>query len=441
MEAQTPLSQLDLLLGLLTVLLVMAGATVYYAGIRRVPDVRLVIGALAVKLGFCAVYSVLIVGYFKGGDTLGYHYHGITGAEAIRNDLLWGSRIYLSSDLFFLPAGSSTSRMESLSGLVHFLTLDSYLASSVIFGILGFAGQLLLYRTFTARYPDPRLATWWKVGILFFPTVTFWSAGMLKDSLGLWGLGIATWGLHLTLQEGRGRNYLLILLGLYVLVLFRLQVVPVLLMATVPWVLQAQNVRSRLRQIRAGGRKTSVRLALVVVGIGGIWLAGKLESRFSLAEIPMAIAVQSGLFEQIGGATIEAIAVPTWSGLIRSAPAALVLTLFRPFPWEARGALGVLAALENLVLLVLTLRMLAQFRGHPGLLRSVLRAPLFTTCLVFVVLYGIAVGASTPNLGSISRYRMPIIPFMIGMLAIAQHQVTRVGRRGHLGALVERPVA
>jgi hypothetical protein len=428
-DARIPLSQPDLLLGFLAILVALIGATLYFSGVRRERDLRLVLTALAVKLTACVVYSVLIVRYFGGGDTLGYHNDGLEKANAIRSDVFWRSRVYLSDNPFFLPEGSSTDHMRSLSGLVHFLTFDSYLASSVVFGIFGFAGQLLLYRTFTARYPDPRLGTWWKVGILFFPTLTFWSAGMLKDAVGLFGLGLTLWGVHRALEVGRPRNYLLTLLGAYVLVLFRLQVLPVLLISVVPWVLQAQNVRSRLRRLRARGRSATVRFALVAAGIAGIWLAGKLESRYSLAEIPQAVAIQSGLYEQVGGATTQVIAVPTWTGLVASAPAALVLTLFRPFPWEASGALGLFAALENLVLLLLTFRMLGRFRGRPGLFRSVLRAPMFTTCLVFVILYGIALGASTPNLGSISRYRMPLIPFFVGMLAIVEAQRAEWTRR------------
>jgi hypothetical protein len=430
MDAGIPLSQLDLIVGVFSILVVIASATIYFARIRPVWELGLVIGALCVKLLACVVYSALIVRHFGGGDTLGYHQEGIVLAEAIRNDLFWGSRNYLAADPFFLPSGSSTSHMYSLSGLVHFLTFDSFLASSVLFSVFGFAGQVLLYHTFTERYPDPRLRWWWRVGILFFPTLTFWSAGMLKDSVGLWGLGLTLWGMHRALGDGRLYNYFLVLLGVYVLILFRLQVVPVLLIAVVPWVLQAQGVRSRLQHMRVQGRRTSVRVALLAGGFLGIWIAGKLESRFSLAEIPQAIAIQSGLYESIGGASTEIIAIPTWSGLIASAPAALVLTLFRPFPWEAFGILGLFAAAENLILLVLTVRMVARFRGHPGLFQAVLRIPMFTTCLVFVVLFGIALGAATPNLGSISRYRMPLIPFFVGMLVIAEaERVERIRRR------------
>lgn len=421
MDAQMPLSARDLVSGLLALLVVLGGALVYYAGVRRTPHLRLYMAALSLKLLACFVYSLLIVLYFPGGgDSLVYHREGVIGAEVIRNDLFWGSRAYLDSGLFFMPGGSSTAHMQSLSALIHLLTFDSYLAASVFFAVLGFAGQLLLYRTFTERYPDPRLGVWWKAGILFFPTLTFWSSGMLKDSVGMWGLGLAVWGTHRALRDGRALNYLFALLGIYALIQFRLQVVPVLLIALVPWALQTQSVRSRLHKMRVQGRRTSVRIALVATGVVGIWMAGKLEPRFMLSRIPEAIARQSGLFEHVGGATTTVIAVPTWSGLIASAPLALVLSLFRPFPWEASGILGLFAAAENVVILVLVARMVVQLFRHRGLAGTALHAPMFVTCLLFVLLFGVALGASTPNLGSISRYRLPLIPFLVGMLAIVE---------------------
>jgi hypothetical protein len=139
--------------------------------------------------------------------------------------------------------------------------------------------------------------------------------------------------------------------------------------------------------------------------------------------------MQSGAYEQIGGATIEVFASPSWGGLLAATPGALVVSLFRPFAWEAPGVLGLLAAAENTVLLLLTVRAVALLRRRRGALREVLRAPMFLTCLVFVVLFGIGVGASTPNLGTVSRYRVPLLPFFVGMLAIVEFQGMEARRR------------
>lgn len=442
MGIAAPFSLEDLVLGLALLIAILVGAVFYFFGVRRSVEARVVIAALVAKLAACLIYSFLIVRVMGGGDSLGYHRDGVLLAQTLRNDLLWGSDRYLQSEPFFLPAGSSTAHMQSLSGLVHFLVFDSFLASSVVFAVLGFAGQLLTYRTFVERYPDPRLRIWWRAGILFFPTITFWSAGLLKDAVGMWGLGLALWGIHRVLTRPRPAAFLVFLVGVYTLILFRMQVVPVLCLALVPWVMQSQRMRTRLREWSSRRpRNPLLRVALVAGVIAGVWLAGKLEPRFTLAALPLAIASQSEVYERIGGAHLEAISAPTWSSLLAAAPVALVVSLFRPFVWEAPGVLGILASLENLVLFLLVIRTVVRIRRHRGTLRSIVRAPMFLTCCIFVVLFGIAVGASTPNLGTVSRYRIPLLPFFIGMLAIAEHQVMELQRRGRPWAIREHGAA
>ncbi len=49
------------------------------------------------------------------------------------------------------------------------------------------------------------------------------------------------------------------------------------------------------------------------------------------------------------------------------------------------------------------------------------REPMFLTCLIFVSIFSLAVGVSTPNLGTISRYRIPLLPFFVGALTILEY--------------------
>jgi hypothetical protein len=253
---------------------------------------------------------------------------------------------------------------------------------------------------------------------------------MLKDSVGMWGLGMALWGVHRILERPRPAAFLLFGVGVYTLVQFRLQVVPVLFVALVPWMMQAQGVRARLRGWSARHRRSPwLRVALAAAVLVGVGLAGQLEKRYSLSSIPQAIAMQSQAYETVGGATIEVFSAPSWTGLLAATPGALVVSLFRPFVWEAPGVLGLLAAAENTVLLLLALRAAARLRRRRGALREVLRAPMFLTCCIFVVVFGIGVGASTPNLGTVSRYRVPLLPFFIGMLAIVEYQGIEAQRR------------
>ncbi|MCA1554934.1 MAG: hypothetical protein LC737_11195, partial [Chloroflexi bacterium] len=50
----------------------------------------------------------------------------------------------------------------------------------------------------------------------------------------------------------------------------------------------------------------------------------------------------------------------------------------------------------------------------------------FLTCVIFTLLFALLVGPATPNLGTLSRYRVPLMPFFIGTLAILEHAYWQV---------------
>jgi hypothetical protein len=78
------------------------------------------------------------------------------------------------------------------------------------------------------------------------------------------------------------------------------------------------------------------------------------------------------------------------------------------------------AALENGVFLLLSLRAVVQVLSVRGGVRTVVRAPLFLSSMLFVLFFSLAVGLATPNLGTISRYRLPALPFLVGVLVICE---------------------
>src|ERR1700730_18639260 len=100
---------------------------------RHSSESRIIVAALLTKLAACLAYAGIVVFFYGFGDTLWYHEAGSERADVLRKDLVHGSTDYLARDPFYWPEGDSTTRMESLSGLVHFLFWDSFLASSVLF--------------------------------------------------------------------------------------------------------------------------------------------------------------------------------------------------------------------------------------------------------------------------------------------------------------------
>ncbi|MDQ3812313.1 MAG: hypothetical protein M3347_00010 [Armatimonadota bacterium] len=415
MSFSTPFSLSDIIFGLIIGLAIVQGVSLWA---RHAAEHRTIMIALLVKLLACVAYCVTLVFVYGTGDTMIYHTVGINYADMIRADWFNGTTDYLANRPFFWIDGYPTVRFFSLSGLVHFLLFDSFLASSLVFAWMSFMGQLLLYRTFVARYPDPRLRLWWQIGILFFPSLTFWSAGMLKESVGLWALGCAVWGAHSFLLKSSFRNLCLTVLGLYGLFLFRYQVLPALLVAFIPWLLEdTQSIQTARRTAAGMMVRGMICLGLVMAGLLGMRYMGAAMDKYSLEALPDNLAVQSK------GYAIEPLVShdSSWAGMLRAAPAATAATLYRPFVWEASSAVMQAAALESLALIILSLRALFQVFLYPSIVAKAVRTPTFLGCLLFVVVFGLLVGVSTPNLGSLSRYRIPLIPFFAGMLIIMEY--------------------
>jgi hypothetical protein len=112
---------------------------------------------------------------------------------------------------------------------------------------------------------------------------------------------------------------------------------------------------------------------------------------------------------------------PDWSSALVNSPLALWSGLFRPI--EFGGSVSVtamVASVENLLLLVLVIWKLGSLRKPMAENRVIV----FTT-LVYITVLCIFLALSTPNLGTLSRYRVGFLPFFVLMI-LADHPAWRV---------------
>jgi hypothetical protein len=103
-------------------------------------------------------------------------------------------------------------------------------------------------------------------------------------------------------------------------------------------------------------------------------------------------------------------------------PIALVTALFRPSIVDVRNPPTFFAAIES-TLLALGVLSLFGADGRATVRRVFLRVPLLVFSGVFVLVFAIAVGLATSNLGSLSRYRMPMMPFYATMLLVLRERM------------------
>ena len=95
-------------------------------------------------------------------------------------------------------------------------------------------------------------------------------------------------------------------------------------------------------------------------------------------------------------------------------------TFLRPFPWEAKGALQLLAAAENIFILTLLIWLLLTIKND----YKILNRPFVWMLLFFSFSLYLFVGYTVPFPGAIIRYR--IIPELLLLLLIFTHLPHRI---------------
>ena len=106
-------------------------------------------------------------------------------------------------------------------------------------------------------------------------------------------------------------------------------------------------------------------------------------------------------------------------GILSKIPAAINVAIFRPYLWEVKNPVMLLAGLESLFLFLASIYFLWQFIRMPGKAISFLGAnPILYLMIIFSLTLAFSVGFTSYNFGALSRYRIPILPFYLSYILI-----------------------
>jgi hypothetical protein len=109
---------------------------------------------------------------------------------------------------------------------------------------------------------------------------------------------------------------------------------------------------------------------------------------------------------------------PSFTGILQKIPQAINVSLFRPYLWEANNPVMLIAAIESLILFLVSIYVFFKV-GIFKSLRLIISNNLILFCFVFSLIFSFAVGLTSTNFGTLVRYKIPAIPFyMIGISLI-----------------------
>lgn len=320
---------------------------------------------------------------------------------------------------------SNTLFLIKLLSILNLASLGSALLNGVYLSLFSFAGSWELVRQLRLRWPAAAPGPG-VVAFLLWPTVVYWTSGLTKESL-LVGSGALVLALFVQLgydRPARSGITALALLGACLLHFKMRYFFAVVLFGTL-----AGLALIRVAQQLGGARSRAAQLALLLgLLAGGMWAASEVSPVFRANKFTSQL--QRNYSDLLRTSRhrphLEYPALqPTTASVIRHAPLAVAGTLARPWPWEGGTLLYVTAGLENLgLLLVLVLAVVAVLRQRPGRLPFSLVLALLVYCVVLAALLGL----TTPNLGTLNRYRVTFLPFLL-LLALQNDYAARLLRR------------
>jgi hypothetical protein len=386
---------------------------------------------LYAKLGGAIFIGLIYQYYYGGGDTFNYFIHAKIINSSLNDSFgTWldlirqvspdkNPRVFQYSSQMEWYGSAATYTVAAITALLGLFNGTSYMPIALLFAWISYSGIWAMYRTFTSIYPglEKQLA----IAFLFIPSVVIWGSSIFKDTVCMFGLG---WMVYCTFRVFVNRdlsvkNFFLLVLGFYLVAVIKIYILLAFLPALSLWLLKTYSHR-----IDSVGKRWMVSILLVgVAAVGFTYFANEFAKElnsYSLDEIAKTAQSTRGWIYYSSGDEGSAYSLgdfsPTIGGMLSKFPAAVVVTLYRPFIWEAKKVIIFFSALEALAFLYFTLKAITTHRWK--LIRLVNSDATLTFCLVFSIIFAFSVGISSYNFGALSRYKIPCLPFYAAFLII-----------------------
>lgn len=417
---------------------VLFSLVIAYVTITRFPRKDRQFFAAAYGLHVVATGAVVWMNMTLGGDMEGYDLHGQTLVNLLHLDFgRWFPEVArlvahqapsMPVPQYYDEMPATTRAMDGLTAIVYVLIGGPSLAGAcLIVASLSFAGKALMFRAVrdSLAEADQRYAAW---GLMMVPSAVFWTCGLVKEAFAITGMGFCVYGLQRVFVRRAYLGALAAAFGVALIVTVKPYILFPITLAFAAWFFAA----------RAKGR-LSPRWLLVGAAIAfvGVLIMGKLFPEFALDHVGESIANQrmsSGL--ATGGSYVGNVSPEdaygevdtSLGGQLRFLPLAIVNALFRPFFFEVRTVPQLAAAIENTVLLVVLVTVIVRFRVR-AIVRTTLGSPFLAAALVFTIVFGASVGLANQNLGTLSRYRAPMMPAYVTSMLLLRRRLRGVPDR------------
>lgn len=378
----------------------------------------------------CKILGAITIGliyqyyYGGGGDTMQYYrYSTLINSSFSESPKIWVNLLfripqwydpeywpYISQlGWYDTPTNYSVCSIAAIFGIVSF---NTYLVTAVLFAVTAFSGIWAMFRTFATQYPS--LIKHLAVAFLFIPSTIIWGSGIFKDTICMFGLGWMIYGVFRILIQRKFKIFtVLATIGsFYLVAIIKVYILAAFMPALALWLFFQYS-----HKIKDNTTRALIKYMILGASLGGFLTLGNMFSSvlgdYSLENVAetsirtnqniLSITTDEGSAYNLG--TVD----PSALGMLKKFPMAVNVSLFRPYLWEAKNPLAMLNALEATLFLVFTIKLFFTV-GPRNINKAISSDPNIQFFLMFSIIFAFAVGLSSGNFGTLSRYRIPCLP-------------------------------
>jgi hypothetical protein len=322
------------------------------------------------------------------------------------------SRVY-ESNLY-----NESHTIIRFNALLRIFSLGYYNVHTVFICFLSLTGLVGIYKT-TIKFVKNKNKEL-IFGIFLLPSVLFWGSGVMKEGLLFFALGMLIYNYSGILEKFKLSAVMWIIasLALIYFTKFYVLVITVPVMIAYLWVRKTNEKYVFIKYL-------AVFVVYIAVGLQVQYLFPGFDA-LDLLVTKQKDFIGLAKFMNSGSLINITILTPDIWSFIKDAPQAFFITMFRPFIFESNSVLILMAALENLLILVVLIISLVFIDVKQ------INKNLFYTCLFVVISMFVLTGLITPVMGAMVRYKVPALPFLMIMMIMMTNKEKLLKKMGTL---------
>ncbi len=288
-----------------------------------------------------------------------------------------------------------------LNTIFRFFSFGHYYVHVVFMCFISITGLVALFKTFTSIITNKTKELFFAVFLL--PSVLFWGSGVMKDGLLLFSFGMFFYFFNQLLNTFTVKSLLWMCLFVFAISINKIYFLIAALPGMMAWY---WSIKTNYQYSFYKFFLVHLFYFMVLLNIHNVLPSFNFAEMIYLKQhnfLNLAEFVKAGSIIHI--TRLE----PTTTSFLINTPEAIYHVLCRPFFFESRSPMILMAGMENLlILLILLTSLLFINKKAPKHQLTLLHFSIFFVLILFSIM-----GLVTPVLGALVRYKMPALPFLL----------------------------